>query len=768
MGKGNRNRQFHYQERLENPQKFEHKKAKKKASAPQWLKPLIGIVLAVAIVFLVAAEIVTNNGMIQRNRILIESQSGKFDVTQQMATYIAWQNLYSQGYWYWSYSSQLGDTTAKQYEQDEYALMMASTLQSQLRDGIDDVIESLKTYVAVCDAAYAESKDYAKLSEKDQETIDATLEELKNVKNGSSYATTTMKVFLDDIMAPGMKEKDIRAALELMTVYNNYYLRKQVGAESTVTADTLLTFRDENPGDYYTLGYLTFAADNKELADQLEACTTPAEFKETVLKFHFEDNYKVAYNKFTTQVEATDALKTLTGKTNTATGTAWTDAVKAIEGIGDSKGYTKGDETLAEEVSTWLFDSKRKAFESTVIATEDGIYLVALEKIDGDVRTAYVKMYEMKDGDSHGEDVSFKTTMLEYLLHEKAHTEEGHEHEDLEIPYKDANEKAADLKKELEAEGADIAALLAANKAVSIKNTSDEKQPAVPEAVEDMIDSTLKKGDILTAIGTDASYTIYVDDVVGKTVDFSYVTFTNDLFFDVVGDLSTSLNKVYPTEKTQNYKPNADKDTFEAWVSEHKEGTLEFNRLVNDTKYFETTKDEVTTYNVYMVTKKMGIDEDTVYHGGYLLNNGEGYGDKASENKTKLEGKTYAELVSALANIGGTTSQSAGIKESAIADANLKAWFASADRKANEIAIVDNVAKNGKYVAAFIEKMPAWQSAAKINYVNKQLTDWIDGLTKNYTVNEKALEKIGEPSTTAPTTSAATKAPSETVPTVEK
>ncbi|MBQ1254819.1 MAG: hypothetical protein IIX91_03450 [Clostridia bacterium] len=58
-------------------------------------------------------------------------------------------------------------------------------------------------------------------------------------------------------------------------------------------------------------------------------------------------------------------------------------------------------------------------------------------------------------------------------------------------------------------------------------------------------------------------------------------------------------------------------------------------------------------------------------------------------------------------------------------------------------------------MAAFVEKMPAWQSAAKINYVNKQLSDWIDGLKKEYTVNEKALDKIGAPSTTAATTTTA-------------
>ena len=758
MGKGNRNRQFHYQERLDNPQKFEHKKTKRKASAPQWLKPAIGLALAVAIVFLVAANIVTNNGMIQRNRVLIESKSGKFDVTQQMATYIAWQNLYSQGYWYWSYSSQLGDETAKQYEQDEYALLMASTLQAQLRDGIDDVMESLVNYVAVCDAAYAENKELAKLSDEDKATVDATIAELKKVKNESAYAATTMKVFLDDVMAPGMKEKDIRAALELMTVYNNYYLKTQVGIESGVATETLLTFRDQNPGDYYTLGYLTFAADNKELADQLVGCTTPAEFKEAVLRFHFEDNYKTSYNKFTTQVEASDNLKTLTGKTDSSSGSAWTDAIKAIDGMGDKIDYKKSDNPLAPEVATWLFDSKRKAFESTVIATEDGIYLIGIAEINGVVTGAYIKMYAMQDGETHEGDDAFKSSMLDYLLHEKAHAEPDHVHEDAEteIAYKTATQKAEALKKELEAEGADIATILSSNGAVVIQNTSTEKQPEVPEAVEEEIDSTVKKGDVITVSDTDADYVIYIDDVVGKTVDFSYVTLKNDLYFDIVDDLTTSLNKVYPSEKTQNYKPDATKDSFEEWASAHKEGTLEFTRLVNDTKYFESTKDNVTTYNVYMVTKKMALDETVVFHGGYLLNNGEGYSEKANTNKTSLEGKTYAELINALVNMGGTTSQSSAIKESAISDANLKAWFTSADRKANEVAVVENASNNGAYVAAFVGKMPAWESAAKINYVKKQLSDWVDGLKSEYTVNEKALDKIGAPSTTVETTAEAT------------
>ncbi|MBQ1254820.1 MAG: hypothetical protein IIX91_03455, partial [Clostridia bacterium] len=286
--------------------------------------------------------------------------------------------------------------------------------------------------------------------------------------------------------------------------------------------------------------------------------------------------------------------------------------------------------------------------------------------INGDTTEAYIKKYDMKEGASHEDDEAFKSGMLKYMLHEKAHADPDHEHEEdpegSKLAYQTANQKADDLKTLLETKDADIAKILKDNAAIAIKNTSTEKQPAVPDAVEDKIDSTVKKGDILTVTGTDVAYVIYVDDVVAKKVDFSYVTLKNDLFFDVVNDLTASLNKVYPTEKMQNYKPEAEKDSFEEWASAHNEGTLEFTRLVNDVKSFESTKDEVTTYNVYMVTKAMALDETIVYQGGYLLNNGEGYAEKAETNKTALQGKTYAELITALANLGGTTSQSAGIK----------------------------------------------------------------------------------------------------------
>ena len=143
MGKGSRNRQLHQQEKIDHPEKY-----KKKRQAPKWLSPLIGIVLVVAIVVGAVAGIISSNGIIQRNRIILESQSGKFDVNQNMATFIAWQSLYYNASMYWTYCSYglIEDTygITKSYTVDQYALTVAqSSLDTELRNSIDNVLESI-------------------------------------------------------------------------------------------------------------------------------------------------------------------------------------------------------------------------------------------------------------------------------------------------------------------------------------------------------------------------------------------------------------------------------------------------------------------------------------------------------------------------------------------------------------------------------------------------------------------------------------------------
>ena len=79
MGKGSRNRQRHVQEQL-NSSARQNKQAKK---APKWLTPLISILLAAVILVGLIASVLTNSGIIYRNRIIVESKTGNYDITQQ-------------------------------------------------------------------------------------------------------------------------------------------------------------------------------------------------------------------------------------------------------------------------------------------------------------------------------------------------------------------------------------------------------------------------------------------------------------------------------------------------------------------------------------------------------------------------------------------------------------------------------------------------------------------------------------------------------------
>ena len=369
MGKGSRNRQLHQQEKIDHPEKY-----KKKNQIPKWLSPLIGIVLAVAIVVGLVAGIVSSNGIIQRNRIILESESGKFDVNQNMATFIAWQSLYYNASMYWTYCSYglIEDTygITDSYTVDQYALTVAqSSLDTQLRDSIDDVLESIKVYVAVCDAAY---KAGVELKDEDMTSVTEAIDELEALREEYGYAS--LKAFLKTAMGTGMKERDIRDALEMIALYNKYCTVKQVELEKAVTLADIEAFRDQNPEDYYKTDYLTFAADNEDFAKELAKLTNAEDFKLAILNNHFDNNYKAAYNKYTTQVKATEALTTIKGKTNSNGGDALSKALKKIGA--EEKTYNKDDEEN-EDLEKWLFSTSRKQYETALVTSENVIYVVA-------------------------------------------------------------------------------------------------------------------------------------------------------------------------------------------------------------------------------------------------------------------------------------------------------------------------------------------------------------------------------------------------------
>ena len=759
MGKGSRNRQLHQQDRIENPQKY-----KKKREAPKWLFPLVSLVLVAAIVIGVVASVIVNTGIVQRNRILIKSESGKFDVDQNMATFIAWQSLYYNASMYWTYCSygMIEDTygITKSYTVDQYALTVAqSSLDNTLRDAIDDVIESIKVYVAVCDAAYAAG---VKLEESDKATVELAIDEMKSMQK--EYAYSSLKSFIKTFMGTGMREKDIRRALELTALYNKYSTVKQVEFEKAVTLADLETYRGKNPESFYKNDYLTFAAENEEFAKKLVAeATTPEQFKNMILEHHFEENYKTVYNKYTTQVDAAKDLEKINGKTNANGGTALTDALTEIGAV--TKDYTATEEGLNEDLKKWLFDTARKQYNTALVVSEDVVYVVAFmsEAASEDLVQASVKEFAFAEGATHESDEAFKTNILAYLKESKK--DEPKDENYPEVSYKSAEDKAEELKTLLKDDIADVNEHLTEAGAVKVDGvTSSSAASKLPEVVRDKATATgVKTGDILVADKDGISYVIYMEKVEGKSCDLSYVKLDGDVYYQVINDLKSTLDKVYPTDKNIAYDADAKADTFEAWISElSNKDTLTSARKEGDTKYFkyepteaEQKEGKKTAYNVYMVIKTpMYLDTEKVVNGGYVLFEGDDFATAANNALATLTGKTDAELLSALTAAKSSATTSASIKESTVTDLNLKQWLFSDERTANQAAVVNNTSGKGAYVAVFVEKQEAWYSAAKSGYVSEQMQSWVDGLTAKYTPNEKALNRIGDPTPESTTTAA--------------
>ena len=283
MGKGRRNRERNLQDRLTSPV-AKNLKNKKNSGMPSWLPSVIAVLVVVVILLPLIISGIQDSGFFPRHRTLIESQTGKFDVNQQMATFIAWESLYESGLQYYQYMQYkiIEDTAGitSYYTADQYAMNVAyAGIQNNLRDSVDGVVDLLKQYVAVCDLAHKEGMS---LDEEDMKDVEGVVTWLNEMRAGTAF--TSMDKFLNYTIGTGIKEKDVRAATEMVILYNKYVEQKNLELDGKITLENLTNYREENPESFYKIDYLTYALQDKELSEQLKACKTPLEFNNLVIK----------------------------------------------------------------------------------------------------------------------------------------------------------------------------------------------------------------------------------------------------------------------------------------------------------------------------------------------------------------------------------------------------------------------------------------------------------------------------------------------------
>ncbi len=825
MGKGSRNRNLHMQNSASNPRKNNRPK-----QAPKWILPTVTLLMVAVILFIAVASIVSSSGIVERNRILIKSQTGKFDVSQQMATFIAWQNAYYLYYYYYNSSSQ-SDTSLKGYSSaDEFALSAAQyTLQNNLRDAIQDEIKVLIDYVAVCDEAYRQN---ITLDENDQKSVDDSMQSLKNMQTSLGY--TSFGTFLKVAIREGIKESDVRKAMEMVVLYDKYKTQIEDGYKAAMTPTDLDNHLKDHPEDYYKIDYVTFAADNEELATRLKEAKDLTEFRELIVKNH----HTVNYGKVFCSLLAADEYVSIETATNNNGGTSLTDALNAI-GAEETKTYNRADMPDTQKaLKDWLFSTSRKQYETKIITTDGGIYIAAFMSLNANTETveARVKFYDYANvGGAYQNDETFKDTILETLLAEKrAEILEAELNRtdvnvdevlkannaieavgitpESDLPeaileqvfelagtginvyrglgngmyyviyirnlsattadiaycafgtpvtkYLSASEKADDLKDLTKAENADINAIMIENGAVEKADvTKSTPKTEVPEAVVNAaLGANAKAGSVRDANGNGVYYVIYIKEKTNDKATISYVSFENDFYYDVFGGLSNGLDEkgAYPSTKSiAAYAPDAETGTYQAWLSQVKEGTLESALDAYATTSIESKdSDGKTVYNVYMALEgRMYMSTAKVIDGAYLqvsAADGKTAAELAAEHVEAIKGKTGDALTRALAARNANTVIKSNFSYDALpTNTELKDWMFSEERQANDVKVFTSGSTT--HIAIYLESMESWRADAEVNYVTDMTEGWIADLAQHYTADERALDRIGETSTTATT-----------------
>ena len=150
-----------------------------KKKMPKWLKPAIALAIVALLIAGVVVYAVMASGGAERSRVVVKSETGKYDVTEAMASYMLYTSYYYQNYYYYLYT-QYGLYTDTYGITDTYssagqfaANVTASYTIDNLRSTIESNEDMLKEYVAVCDKAYADAdfRKYADFTEEEESEL---------------------------------------------------------------------------------------------------------------------------------------------------------------------------------------------------------------------------------------------------------------------------------------------------------------------------------------------------------------------------------------------------------------------------------------------------------------------------------------------------------------------------------------------------------------------------------------------------------------------
>lgn len=235
MGKGNRTKNNAYQEAyaMSGASSAKAVKANERKKADKttfWLTVAVTILIVGAI----ALSVFATSGMVGRNTVLISTDNYKVDAN--MITYYenqVYSNLFNQYFSYYYQYFYQGD-----YEQ-AYTAAQQALAGKTLKSYYSSAVETLKEVLILCEAAKAAG---VTLDADDIKTVDDTIAQFAG--DFSGFGT-------------GVKEADIRKAVELQVLASKYYNEYTEKELEAVTEEEKNAFIENNKANFYVVDYLS-------------------------------------------------------------------------------------------------------------------------------------------------------------------------------------------------------------------------------------------------------------------------------------------------------------------------------------------------------------------------------------------------------------------------------------------------------------------------------------------------------------------------------
>ena len=316
----------------------------------------IKIFLIATVIIIIAAigfNMITSSGLLLHSFKPMTSEN--YTVNAAMMNYFYKTSYYSFVNQMGDYLSYFGLDTSRPLDKQAYAEDM--TWHDYF---LDSTIAQVEEMLVLAESARAEGME---LSAEEIATIDETMASIS--ETAAAYNYPSVSSFLAAQYGAGMKEKDVRAAMELSTLASAYSQKISDGIE--ISEDEINTYFEENRESYtyVDLRQFSFAASETDTANATE------EEKAQIMATLKEKADALAACK---TIEEFEAHLTEYMKSNVPEGQEITD-----ENIADNIASTKYDmySSRDTEQGKWAFEEGRQVGETFIVEnTESMAYFV--------------------------------------------------------------------------------------------------------------------------------------------------------------------------------------------------------------------------------------------------------------------------------------------------------------------------------------------------------------------------------------------------------